>query len=69
VNFPFFVVLVAAVCGLGFDSVVKGSYPEAGPAVALALMAMALILGARLLGRRRVEKAAEHTAGQSLNPA
>ncbi len=70
-NFPFFVVLAAAVFGLVFESVLRSVAPEAGPAIALALMAAATIAGARLLSRRRAAKPAtvEHGAGQSLNPA
>lgn len=70
-NFPFFVVLAAAVCGLLFESALRTIAPEAGPAIALALMAAATIAGARLLSRRRADKPAtvEHSAGHSLNPA
>jgi ribose/xylose/arabinose/galactoside ABC-type transport system permease subunit len=72
VNFPFFVVLVAAICGLLFESALRSIAPEAGPAIALALMAAATIAGARLLSRRRAAAkaaTAEQGAGQSLNPA
>jgi len=71
VNFPFFVVLVAAVCGLVFESALRSIAPEAGPAIALALMAVATIAGARLLSRRRAAKAAtvREGAGRSFNPA
>ena len=73
-NFPFFVVLAAAVSGLIFESALRSIAPAAGPAIALALMAAATIAGARLLSRRRAAKAAaaatgEQGAGQSFNPA
>ena len=69
-NFPFFVVLAAAVCGLVFESALRTVAPETGPAIALALMAVATIVGARLLSRRRQAKPATvKSAGQSLNPA
>jgi hypothetical protein len=72
VNFPFFVVLAAAVFGLVFEAALRTIAPEAGPAIALALMAAATIAGARLLSRRRAAAkpaTVEHGAGQSLNPA
>lgn len=77
-NFPFIVVLVAAVGGLASESFLRSVAPELGPALALVLMAGALIAGARLLARRpevkgvAAERAAEaqgvQRAGDSFNP-
>jgi hypothetical protein len=68
VNFAFLVVLVAAVSGLASLTLLRTVFPGSGPAVALAIMAVALIMGARR--RRSVERAASREpAGESIQPA
>ena len=51
-NFPFIVVLVAATSGVLSDLALRNVAPQAGPAVALILMAAALIAGGRLTSKR-----------------
>jgi hypothetical protein len=71
VNFPFVVVVIACICGLASELALRTIAPQAGPAVALMLMATALIVGGRLLARRPEPKRARsrtRSATESLNP-
>jgi hypothetical protein len=71
VNVPFIVVVVAAAGGVLSDLALRTIAPQAGPAVALVLMAAALIVGGRLTGKRPTPKPAParaRSATESLRP-
>ncbi len=73
-NFPFIVVVVAAVSGLASELALRNVAPQVGPIFALMLMAVAVLVGARLLARKGEEKRVREArvmggAGESLHPA
>ncbi len=68
-NFAFVVVVIAAVSGLASDLALRAIAPHAGPALALALMAVALLGAAWVRGRRPSPKPAPRPASESLTPA
>ena len=77
-NFAFVVVVIAAVSGLASNLLLRPIAPDAGPALALALMAVALLGAAWSRGWSRGKKPAskpsaaeslQGAAGESISPA
>jgi hypothetical protein len=68
VNFAFIVVLVAAVSGLASEVALRAVAPDLGPALALALMAVGLLVAAWGRGRESSRHSSVESS-RSTSPA
>jgi len=73
VNFAFVVVVIAAVSGLVSNFLLRPVAPDAGPALALAVMAIGLLGAAWTRGKKPARKPSteslRRSAGESISPA